>query len=304
MPGGGPAEAGPAAAAAVRERAAAKLNLDLLVTGRRPDGYHELDSVVVFADDLADGLTLAPAAGLDLDAHGPFAADLPPADGNIVLRAARRLAEAAGLPARAWIGLDKRLPVAAGIGGGSADAAAVLRGLRRLWGVPLDDAGLRRAGLKVGADVPVCLQGRAARMRGIGELLEPLDSAPGLRLVLVNPRRPLATAAVFAALGPHRPDARVEDPPGACDPAAWLGWLRRTRNDLEAPARRLLPAVGDALAALAADPCCRLARMSGSGPTCFGVFDTGAAAREAAGRIAAARPGWWVVPCRTVAGAP
>ncbi len=303
MPGGDPAEAAPAAAA-VRERAAAKLNLDLLVTSRRADGYHELDSVVVFADDLADELTLAPAAGLLLDARGPFAADLPPADGDIVLRAARRLAEAAGLPARARIGLDKRLPVAAGIGGGSADAAAVLRGLRRLWGVPLDEAGLRRVGLGLGADVPACLRGRAARMRGIGELLEPLGSVPELHLVLVNPRLPLATAAVFAALGPHRFGARAEDPPVARDPAAWVGWMRRTRNDLEAPARRLLPAVGEVLAALAADPGCRLARTSGSGPTCFGVFEAGAATREAAGRIAAAHPGWWVAPCRTAAGAP
>jgi 4-diphosphocytidyl-2-C-methyl-D-erythritol kinase len=306
MPGGGQAEAAPASAAAgaVRERAAAKLNLDLLVTGRRVDGYHELDSVVVFADDLADELTLAPAAGLRLDARGPFAADLPPAEGNIALRAARRLAEAAGLPARARIELQKRLPVAAGVGGGSADAAAVLRGLRRLWRVPLDDAGLRRVGLGLGADVPVCLPGRAARMRGIGELLEPLDEAPELHLVLVNPRRPLATAAVFAGLGAHRSDGRAEDPPVARAPTAWLDWLRRTRNDLEAPARRLLPVVGEVLAALAADPGCRLARMSGSGPTCFGVFEGGEAARGAAGRIAAARPRWWVVPCRTAAGAP
>jgi 4-diphosphocytidyl-2-C-methyl-D-erythritol kinase len=305
MPGGDPAEAGAAATAGVvRERAAAKLNLDLLVTGRRADGYHELDSVVVFADDLGDELTLEPAKGLHLGVSGPFAADLPSADGNIVVRAARRLAEAAGLPARARIDLDKRLPVAAGIGGGSADAAAVLRGLRRLWGVPLDEAGLRRVGLDLGADVPVCLRGRAARMRGIGELLEPLGGLPELHLVLVNPGRPLATAAVFAALGPHRFDARAEDPPVAPDPAAWLDWLRRTRNDLEAPARRLLPAVGEVLAALAADPGCRLARMSGSGPTCFGVFEAEAAAREAAARIAAARPGWWVAPCRTMAGAP
>jgi 4-diphosphocytidyl-2-C-methyl-D-erythritol kinase len=141
-------------------------------------------------------------------------------------------------------------------------------------------------------------------MRGVGELLEPSDRVPELHLVLVNPRRPLATAAVFAALGPHRFGARAEDPPVARDPAAWLDWLRRTRNDLEAPARRLLPEVGDTLAALAADPGCRLSRMSGSGPTCFGAFATGEAAREAAGRIAAARPGWWVAPCRTVAGAP
>jgi 4-diphosphocytidyl-2-C-methyl-D-erythritol kinase len=283
---------------AVRERAPAKVNLDLLVTRRRIDGYHELDSVVVFAD-LSDELTLAPAGMLVLETLGPFADELPPEAENIAVRAARLLAHAADRPAHARIRLDKRLPIAAGIGGGSADAAAVLRGLRRLWAVPIDDAGLTSLGLEVGADVPVCLAGRPTRMRGIGERLDRGVTLPGLDLVLANPRRPLATAAVFRALPPELPRPRAEAPPPVPD----LGWLRRSRNDLEAPARRLLPVIGDVLARLEGERECLLARMSGSGPTCFGVFATATAAASAAQRIAVAHPGWWVVACRT-AGAP
>jgi 4-diphosphocytidyl-2-C-methyl-D-erythritol kinase len=281
-----------------RELAPAKLNLDLLVTGRRADGYHELDSLVVFAD-LADELTFAPARSLCLDAAGPFAAELPAEGENIVLRAARCLAEQAGVATGARITLLKRLPVAAGIGGGSADAAAALRGLRRLWRLELDDAALTALGLGLGADVPVCLMGAPARMRGIGERLEPASGLPALDLVLVNPRLPLATAAVFAALRLERCGRRDAPPAARPDAAALLEQLARTRNDLEPPARALLPAIGEVLEALAADPACRLTRMSGSGPTCFGIFADAAAARAAAARIAAARPDWWVAPCRS-----
>lgn len=279
---------------AVRESAPAKINLDLLVTGRRADGYHELDSLVVFAD-LADELTLTPADTLQIESCGPFAGDLPPESANIAVRAARLLAGATGRPAHAHIRLDKRLPIAAGIGGGSADAAAVLRGLRRLWGLTIEDAALAALGLELGADVPVCLAGRPARMRGIGERLDACMSLRALHLVLVNPRQPLATSAVFKALPPELPGPRAEPPPTATD----LGWLRRSRNDLEAPARRLLPVIDEVLAELAAAPGCRLARMSGSGPTCFGVFETPAASAAAASRISDHRPGWWVVACRT-----
>ena len=285
---------GDRAEAAVRERAPAKVNLDLLVTARRADGYHELDSLVVFAD-VADELTLTPADKLRLEVTGPFAGELPPAAQNIALRAAQLLARAAGRPDRVLIRLDKRLPVAAGIGGGSADAAAVLRGLRRLWAAPLDDAALAALGRELGADLPVCLHGRPARMRGVGERVEPCAALPALDLVLVNPRQPLATAAVFKALPAELRGIRAEEPPAG--PA--LAWLHRGRNDLEAPARRLLPVVGAVRAALAAAPGCTLARMSGSGPTCFGLFATVAAAETAARLIAAAYPAWWVVPCRT-----
>lgn len=291
----GPATAEPS----VREAAPAKLNLDLLVTGRRPDGYHELDSLVVFAD-LGDTLVFAPAEDLRLEVAGPTAPDLPDGEANIVLRAARLLAARAGVPARAAIRLDKRLPVAAGIGGGSADAAAALRGLARLWGVRLDSAELAALALELGADVPACLLGRPARLRGVGERLEPLAGLPALDLVLANPGRPLATAAVFRELGGRFGAPRAE--PVA--PRDLLGALRRSRNDLEAPARRLVPEIGAVLAALAAEPACALARMSGSGPTCFGLFPDAASASAAAARIAARQPGWWVAACRAGGWAP
>ena len=192
------------------------------------------------------------------------------------MRAARLLAGAVGRPARARIRLDKRLPIAAGIGGGSADAAAVLRGLRRLWGLTIEDTALAALGLELGADVPVCLAGRPARMRGIGERLDDRMSLPVLHLVLANPRQPLATAAVFRALPAELRGPRT----AALPPALDLGFLRRSRNDLEAPARRLLPVIDEVLAELAAAPGCRLARMSGSGPTCFGVFETRGRCRQ------------------------
>ena len=173
----------------------------------------------------------------------------------------------------------------------------MLRGLRRLWGLTLDDAGLAALGLELGADVPVCLAGRPTRMRGVGERLDPVAALPGLDLVLVNPRQPLATAAVFKALPPELPGPREEAPPTMPD----LAWLRHSRNDLEAPARRLLPIIDEVLAALAAAPGCHLARMSGSGPTCFGVFATAAAAAAAAERISVAHPGWWVASTGTAA---
>lgn len=273
----------------LHEAAPAKLNLDLLVTGRRADGYHLLDSLVTFVD-LHDRLTFTHDAALRLEVTGPMAGALPEGEENIVLMAARRLAEVAGVEPRAAITLDKRLPVAAGIGGGSADAAAALRGLCRLWEVSLPDARLAELALGLGADVPVCLQGRPTRMRGIGERLEPLADLPALDLVLVNPCVPLATVAVFRALDL-----------ACCGPRAAGRTWRRSRNDLEASARRLLPVIGEVLEALRAIPGCALARMSGSGPTCFGLFADAEAARAAAETLQAAHPGWWVAACRSLA---
>ena len=282
----------PPAEAVIVERARAKLNLDLIRTARRANGYHELDSVVAFAD-VGDELRFAPASDLRIVCTGPFAGDLPDGEGNIVRRAALRLAEAAGVAPRADIRLDKRLPVASGIGGGSADAAAALRGLARLWGVPAEAPILARVALALGSDVLACLGSRSARMQGIGELIEPLPDLPRFDLVLANPGTPLSTAAVFAAVDPACFGTRGK----ALPEVATLDWLRRGRNDLEPPARSLLPAIGEVLAALAAAPGCRLARMSGSGPTCFGLFDGPATAKEAAFLLAGSRPGWWVAPC-------
>ena len=288
----------PPAEAGIVERARAKLNLDLILTGRRPDGYHELDSVVAFAD-VGDELAFAMADELRVECHGPFAADLPAGAGNIVHRAALRLADAAGIAPRALVRLDKRLPVASGIGGGSADAAATLRGLGRLWGLPADAPLLATAALALGSDVLACLIGRSARMSGIGELIEPLPELPSLHLVLLNPGQPLSTAAVFGRVRPELFGARAQPVPAQPQP----DWLAGSRNDLEIPARALMPLIGELLRTLAATPGCRLARMSGSGPTCFGLFDDALTAAQAAAALGATRPGWWAIACEVGDGA-
>ncbi len=275
----------PGAAPAVVEHAPAKINLFLLVTGRRPDGYHLLDSLAVFAD-VADVLHAAPAETLSLELAGPFAGALGAVSDNLVLRAARALAAAGGVAPRAHLVLEKNLPVAAGIGGGSADAAAALRALARLWGLAADLPALA-AGL--GADVPVCLLGRAARMAGSGEVLSPAPALPRCGIVLLNPGLALATAEVFAArTGAFSAPARL--PASWPDVAAMAADLERLRNDLEPAAITLCPAVATALATLRASGCL-LARMSGSGATCFGLFPTQAAASAAARAVS--RPGWW-----------
>lgn len=275
------------------ETARAKLNLDLLLTGKRANGYHELDSLVVFAE-VGDLLTLRPAPELAVECVGPFATELPSGDGNIVRRAALRLAQAVGVAARVAITLDKRLPVASGIGGGSADAAAALRALARLWRIPPEAPVLKETALALGSDVLACLHGRTARMRGIGELIEFLPPLAPLDLVLLNPGRPLITAEVFAGVRPELFALR----PGPLPEAPDLAWLAATRNDLELPARRLMPEIAAVLTALAAVPGCCLARMSGSGPTCFGVFDDAATAVRAEKLLRAAHPGWWSIATR------
>ena len=287
-----------AAAGVVEEHAPAKVNLDLLITGRRADGYHELDSLVVFTSP-ADRLVLHPATDLSLEVRGPFAAALDDAD-NLVLRAAHTLAAHAGRAPQARIVLEKNLPVAAGLGGGSADAAATLRGLDRLWRLGLGLAALAPLAERLGADVPVCLAARPARMRGIGERLEPAPDLPELALLLVNPNRLLATAAVFAALGalPAPPPERGP-PPG--ESTALIDWLKGRPNHLEAPARRLLPAIDEVLDTLVRQPGCALARMSGSGATCFGLFTDAAACARAETALRHARPDWWIAAGSTVA---
>jgi 4-diphosphocytidyl-2-C-methyl-D-erythritol kinase len=272
----------------VREFAPAKINLHLHVVGQREDGYHLLDSLVVFGG-AGDWLSVSPADDLSLTVAGPFAAGLASEPDNLVLRAARGLADAAGIRPTGALVLEKNLPVASGIGGGSADAAATLRLLCRYWGVAPDLDGLARA---LGADVPVCLAGRPSVMSGIGEVLAPAPPLPMAGLVLVNPGVAVSTPAVFRA----RSDGFSE--PARLPGDGWEGIeelvvsLSKARNDLEAPARSLAPAIGDALGVLAAVPGCLLARMSGVGATCFGLFASARAAREAADGIR--RDGWWV----------
>lgn len=266
--------------------APAKVNLTLHVLGRRADGYHLLDSLVAFAD-VGDRLRVQPAGTLTLELAGPRAAGVPADGSNLVLRAARWLDPQGG----AAIRLEKHLPAAAGIGGGSSDAAAAVRALARLWRRPLPEAAALAA---LGADVPVCLAARPARMGGAGEALAPVPPLPPAWLVLANPGVAVATAEVFAALerrdGPPMPAAL----PRLADAAGLAAWLRTMRNDLEPAAVRLRPVIAQVAAALAAQPGCLVARMSGSGATCFGLFADAPPARAAAAALARAEPGWWV----------
>jgi 4-diphosphocytidyl-2-C-methyl-D-erythritol kinase len=269
--------------------APAKINLYLHVVGRRADGYHLLDSLIAFAD-IGDTVTAAPADTLVLDVAGPEAGALAGiGDDNLVLRAARDFAAHCGVAPRAALTLDKQLPVAAGIGGGSSDAAAALRALAKLWDRELDAAMAAR----LGADVPACLAGGPVWAGGIGERLEALPGLPPLGIVLANPRRALPTPAVFRA---RRGDFTAGERPRAAlpDAAPLLALLRGCRNDLTGAALSLMPEIATVLAALAALPGTLLARMSGSGATCFALFSGRAAAEHAAAVLAADEPGWWV----------
>ncbi len=277
----------------LRVAAPAKLNLYLHVTGRRADGYHELDSLMTFVT-LHDVIEIRPAARLTVSLGGPFARSIDERD-NLVARAARSLGDAAERAPAVAIRLDKQIPVAAGLGGGSADAAAVLRGLSALWALDAGVLPLADLALRLGADVPVCLASRAMMVGGIGEKLRPVDGLPDAALVLVNPGVPVPTAPVFAAReGPFSAPAAFGP---STDVVGLADALARCTNDLEAPARTLAPAVGDALEALRRTDGCLLARMSGSGATCFGLYATDRAAEAAAHAIAVQQADWWVQPC-------
>ncbi|MFP3920756.1 MAG: 4-(cytidine 5'-diphospho)-2-C-methyl-D-erythritol kinase [Dichotomicrobium sp.] len=291
---------------AIEDFAPAKVNLSLEIAGRRPDGYHELVSLVAFAT-IGDTLTLHPATTreVSLETEGPFAAAI---DGdNLVLRATQMFLDTFDTAQGGRFVLTKRLPVAAGIGGGSSDAAAALRLLARSntrHGVspPAWEKRLMPALSRLGADIPVCLEARAAWVRGIGESVTPVDGMPELPAVLVNPGIALATREVFAALNaPALGDAASRQPetPGAfANAGALIGFLHDHPNDLEAPAGKLAPITADILDALQASPGCALARLSGSGPTCFGLFGTRDAAIHAAETLRAAHPDWWLVETR------
>ena len=272
--------------------APAKLNLYLHVVGRRADGYHLLDSLVAFAS-LHDTVMVRAAERLTLDLTGPFAADLEGAPDNLVLKAARLLAEAVGREAKAEIVLTKNLPVAAGLGGGSADAAAVLRALCELWRLPATGSQLTDMALRIGADVPVCLASRPAFVGGVGESLAPAPPLPPVCVVLANARKPLVTGEVFAAYaGGFGAPARFTDAPGDAHELAAV--LKARRNDLAEAAQAIVPEVGAVIDALHGAPGCLLARMSGSGASCFGLFADASTAEEAGRALAARHPDWWV----------
>lgn len=286
---------------ALVEEGRAKVNLSLRVVGRRADGYHDLESVVAFAD-CADRLTLEPGGELRLATTGPLAAACGETSDNLVFKAAKLLADAVPNLKLGAFALDKVLPVAAGIGGGSADAAAALRLLARLNNLSLDDPRLQEVALATGADVPVCLFSRACDMTGVGEQLLPL-ALPSMPCVMVNPRVPVATKDVFRELGLRNGELLV----GATDVleapawpeqggsiADWVDVLETVANDLEAPALRIEPVIGDVLEVLRDSAGVKLARMSGSGATCFAIYGAAAEAHAAAENIRRDHPGWWV----------
>ncbi|GLK71881.1 4-(cytidine 5'-diphospho)-2-C-methyl-D-erythritol kinase [Ancylobacter dichloromethanicus] len=282
--------------ALLHERAPAKVNLTLRVLGRRVDGYHDLSSVVAFAG-AGDRLALAPGGGLGLGLEGPGAATLAGDADNLVIRAARELAARVPGLALGRFTLLKRLPVAAGLGGGSADAAAALRLLARANALRADDPRLFEAALATGSDVPACLDGRACLMQGRGEALTPLE-LPRFGAVLVNPGVAVPTANVFRALSlaPGTWRGHASPVPAGAARDALLDWLAAEPNDLEPPARALAPVLGAVEAALRATTGAHLVRMSGSGATMFALYDDCRAAAAAAKRIAGAHPAWWVKP--------
>ena len=262
------------------------------MVGRRDDGYHELDSLIAFAD-VGDLIGVEVADTLTLALDGPFAEALDAGPDNLVLRAAEALAEHAGITAGASLTLIKKLPVASGIGGGSADAAAALHLLNRFWRIGLDDAALALIGQSIGADVPVCLFGRTARMQGIGEKITPGPDLPEIGLLLVNPGVGVSTAAVFGARqGAYSVPALL--PASFATTEALTEFLSRCHNDLLVPARQLSPEIEGVLTEIAAREDCLFASLSGSGATCFGIFPNLSSARSAASVLAKKQPGWWV----------
>jgi 4-diphosphocytidyl-2-C-methyl-D-erythritol kinase len=278
-----------------REKARAKVNLTLHVKGKRDDGYHELESLVVFAG-VSDELTFSPSDRDSLVLTGPFAAAV---DGeNLVLRAKRSVADWLGKEISGAFSLRKNIPVAAGLGGGSSDAAAVIRSLLRIYGGSSTVTDLAAKAASIGADVPVCLRQRAAWMRGLGERVEPVTAVSALPAILVNPMLKLPTASVFGKLNAGRYALdRTEKSPIATvwsTPDEAAAELSRGRNDLEGPAIALRPEVHGVLETIRGLEGCLLARLSGSGPTCFGLFPSEDSAKNAAAVIETYQPHWWV----------
>ena len=268
--------------------AAAKINLILHVTGQRSDGYHLLDSYVAMVD-IGDRITVLPADGLSLDCTGPFAPDIPLGPENLVMQAAHLFNNSKG----AQIQLEKNLPASSGIGGGSSDAAAAIRALSQLWSQPVPPLAKL---LQLGADIPVCMSPQLTRMRGIGDQLEMLGPPPRFPIILVNPRRGVSTRAVFSKLASKQNAPVFETMPDPQNRDAWLFWLSKQRNDLEVPAQQLVPVIRDILAVLRAAPGVALARMSGSGATCFALMQNYASRDALATQLMQAYPDWWIAP--------
>jgi 4-diphosphocytidyl-2-C-methyl-D-erythritol kinase len=290
------------------ELACAKINLALHVTGRRTDGYHQIETLVVFAD-YADVVSAQPSTDgrMRLTVKGPLAAklaDTAPSD-NLAIRAANELMRAASgkqgkLPPTKLI-LTKRIPVAAGLGGGSADAAAALRLLNREWHLNVSDDALARIALRLGADVPMCLTSKPLVAKGIGERITRVSGMPAMPIVLAAPGTALKTASVFTKLEVGERSPLPPLPPKFGSLLEVIFWLRQARNDLTEPATLVNKAAGSAAKVLMRDPDCLFARMSGSGAAAFGIFASMGAAERAAERIRDAKPSWWVTPAMTLA---
>ncbi len=274
----------------VRVFAPAKINLTLEVGPARADGYHPLQSAVLFAGE-GDWIEAAPAEALTLKITGPFANSLGAGDDNLVLRAARLLEQTRG----ANLTLEKNLPIASGIGGGSSDAAATLIALNQIWGLNRSVGDLARISASLGADVPVCVYQQSAWISGVGDVVTPME-APGLDVVLVNPGKPLATPSVYRRFDEMKLGARFDErtPPAWRDGADAVHAIRDFGNDLEAPAVSLMPELGDLLAALRADPRVLAASLSGSGATCFAITQTGDDANAIANALRGRNRDWWV----------
>ncbi|KRS13925.1 4-diphosphocytidyl-2C-methyl-D-erythritol kinase [Roseovarius atlanticus] len=266
--------------------APAKINLTLHITGQRDDGMHLLDSLVMFAD-VGDHLTVALSDTPRLSVTGPMARGVPEDESNLVLRAAQLMGVSADIT------LDKQLPHAAGVGGGSSDAAATLRVLSRLIDTPIPDDVT-----PLGADVPICLGNGAARMQGIGEKIVAAHDLPCLHAVLINPGVPMRTFDVFAALVQKNNTPMPGEVPANLGAIEFIDWLRGMRNDLEYPAIAMAPAISQVLGALSVTAGCRLARMTGSGSSCFGLYTGEETARAAEGRLKEENPGWWITATR------
>ncbi|ACE89948.1 4-diphosphocytidyl-2-C-methyl-D-erythritol kinase protein [Rhizobium etli CIAT 652] len=293
-------EAGLAEAFGVTEEARAKINLALHVTGQRPDGYHLLEMLVTFAD-CGDRLGFLPAQADAFTLSGPFGAMLAGDGNNLVLRARDLLREQVGaLAFPVHIHLQKNLPIASGIGGGSADAAATLRGLMRLWGMDLPAETLASLALTLGADVPMCFESRPLIARGIGEKIEAVPDLPAFAMVLANPLKGVSTPEVFRRLAAkNNPALHLARSLSAT--SDWLTAIGSARNDLEPPACELVPEIAMISQMLQAQGAL-ITRMSGSGATCFGIFSTMTAAQEAAAALHGERPDWYVQATETVSG--
>ena len=273
--------------------APAKINLYLHIVGRRADGYHELDSLVGFTAH-GDVIQVRQHERLYLEINGPFGSSLPANDDNLIVRAARALAGETGCRGGAHITLKKNLPVSSGIGGGSADAAATLKALNLLWETGLADEDLAALGLNLGADIPVCILSKTARMNGMGEMVSKVENLPPLGVILINPGIPISTRRVFKMhQGKFSPTVELQT---IEDTEVFYEFLARQKNDLQDLAIRIVPAIKEALDILSEETGCRLVRLSGSGATCFGLFDNESLAKASGRSISCKYPNWWVQP--------